>query len=120
MYRTVYLSLGLSEDFGSIAKKGMGGFLALESHIICSSKNSCMKTKLDIVCFTPNSVFLIDQNNDDCAEEKDAPVLLFFFFDFIPSSFLIFLSFSSLSLCISSLLYHASFAPSHLGYACLI
>ena len=52
--------------------KGVGGFLALESHIICSSKKSCMKTKVDIVCFTLNTVFLIYPKNDDCAEEKDA------------------------------------------------
>ena len=42
-------------------KKGWGGCLALESHVICSSKQSCMKTKVDIVCFILNSVFLIDQ-----------------------------------------------------------
>ena len=46
-------------------------FLAVESHIICSLKKSCMKTKVDIVCFTLNSVFLIDPKNDNCAEEKD-------------------------------------------------
>ena len=36
-----------------------------------------MKTKADIVCFTLNSVFLIDQKNDDCSEEKDAHGLFF-------------------------------------------
>ena len=49
------ISLGLREDFGSIAKKGVGGgFLALKSHIICSTKKSCVKTKADIVCFSLN------------------------------------------------------------------
>ena len=88
------ISLGRPEDFGSIAKRGWGGFLALKSHIICSSKKSCMKTKVDIVCFSLNSVFLIDQKkkkkkNDDCAEEKDAHGLLFVFFfcDLVPIFF---------------------------------
>ena len=54
------MSLGLSDDFGSIAKMVVGGFLALKSHIICSSKKSCMKTNVDIVCFSIKSVFLID------------------------------------------------------------
>ena len=49
-----------------------GGFLALKSHIICSSKTSCMETKAVIVCFYLNSVFLIDPKNDDCADEKNA------------------------------------------------
>ena len=37
-----------------------------------------MKTKVDTVCFTLNSVFLIDPKNDDCVEEKDAHGLLCF------------------------------------------
>ena len=118
------ISLGLPEDFGSIAKKGVGGgFLALKSHIICSSKKSCMKIKVDIVCFSLNSIFLIDPKNDDCAEGKDAHGFLFFFFFFaIWSPFfpLLFFSFSPLCLFLSSPLCHASFAPSHLGYAHLI
>ena len=39
-------------------KGGGGGFLALESQIICSSKKSCMKTKA--VSFTLNSVLPTD------------------------------------------------------------
>ena len=55
------ISLGLPKDFGSILKKGGGGgFLALKSHIICSSKKSCMKIKVNIMCFSLNSIFLID------------------------------------------------------------
>ena len=47
-----------------------------------------MKIKVDIGCFTLNNVFLIDPKNDDCAEEKDAHGLLFFFrFDPSFSSF---------------------------------
>ena len=38
------ISLGLPEDFGSVAKRGWGGYLALESHLICSSIKSCLKT----------------------------------------------------------------------------
>ena len=82
-----------------------------------------MKIKVDIVCFSLNSIFLIDPKNDDCAEEKDAHGLLFFFFflRFGPHFFpLLFFSFSPLSLFLSSPLYHASFAPSHLGCAHLI
>ena len=82
LFFTSCLSLGLPEDFGSIAKRGWGGLLALKSPIICSSIKSCMKTKGDMVCFTLNSVFLIVQKNDDCAEEKDAGLLVFFFFFF--------------------------------------
>ena len=60
LFFTFCIFLGLP-DFGSIAKKGgEGGILALESQIICSLKKSCMKTKVDIVSFTLNSVFLID------------------------------------------------------------
>ena len=70
-----------------------------ESHLICLSKASCMKTKVDIECFTLNSVFLIGPKHDDCAEEEDA---------------------HGLSLFLSSPLYRASFASSHLGYAHLI
>ena len=100
-------------------KGGGGGFLALKSHIICSFKQSCMKTKADIVCFSLNSVFLIDPENDDCVEEKDAQ-WLFVSCDFVPNFSLLFFSFSPLSLFLSSPLYHAPFAPSHLGYAHLI
>ena len=56
-----------------------GGCLAVGSHIICSSKKACMKTKVDIVCFTLNIVFLIDRKNDDCAAEKDEHGLRFCF-----------------------------------------
>ena len=98
-------------------KRGGGRFLALKSHIICSSKKSCMKTKVDIVCFTVNSVFLIDPKNDDCTEEKMRTDFFSFLFLWSPifSS-----SFSPFSLFFSSPLYHASFTPSHLGYAHLI
>ena len=100
------LSLGLPEDFGSIANRGRGGLLALESPIICSSIKSCMKTKGDMVCFTLNNVFLIVQKHDDCAEEKDAGLLgvffvvvflLFFFFFFF---FYCFSFFSFLFVCV--------------------
>ena len=115
--------LRTARGFWKYCKKGGGGgLLALKIHIICSSKKSCMKTNVDIVCFSLSSMFLIDPKNDDCAEEKDAHGLFFFFFfcDLIPNFFLLFFSFSPLSLFLSSLLYHASFAPSHLGYAHLI
>ena len=114
--------LRTARGFWKYCKKGGGGgFLALKSHIICSSKKSCMKTKVDIVCFSLNSIFLIDPKNDDCAGEKDAHKRLFFFFcDLVPIFFLLFFSFSPLSLFLSSPLYHASFAPSRLGYAHLI
>ena len=126
---TLYI-LTTARRFWKYCKKGGGGgFLALKSRIICSSEKSCMETKADIVCFSLNSVFLIDKENDDCAEEKDAHGLLFFFFcDLVPNFFLLFFSFSplslflssSLSLFLSSPLYHAPFAPSHLRYAHLI
>ena len=117
------ISLGLPEDFGSIAKKGVGsGFLDLKNHIICSSKKSCMETKADKVCFSLNSVFLIDPKNDDCAGEKDAHG--FPFFSFFPPFFSIWspivCSFSSLFLLFLSFsLYHASFAPFDLDLAAL-
>ena len=69
MFSFFLTSLGLPEDFGSIAKRVWGGFLTHGTHIICSSKTSCMKTKVDIVCFTLNIVFLIDPKNDGCAED---------------------------------------------------
>ena len=66
------ISLGLPEDFGIVAKRGLGQYLTLESHLICSLLKSCMKTKVETVCFTLNSVFLIGPKNDHCTEEKDA------------------------------------------------
>ena len=115
------ISLGLPEEFGSIAKKGVGvDFLALKSHI-CSSKKSCMKTKVDIVCFSLNSVFLIDPKKWRLRKGKRCTGFFFFFFAIWSQIlFLLFFSFSPLSLFLSSPLYHASFAPSHLGYAHLI
>ena len=122
-YNLIFLwyILRTARGFWKYCKKGGGGgFLALKSHTIYSTKRSCLETKADIVCFSLNSVFLFDPKNDDCAEEKDAHRLLFFFFLFFAIWSPIFYSFSSLSLFLSSPLYHASFAPSHLGYAHLI
>ena len=83
------ISLGLPADFGSVAKGDGGGYLALETHITCSSIKSCMKMKVNIVCFSLNLKI------DDCAEEKDAHgLLLFLQFDprFIPHVLLFFSS----------------------------
>ena len=112
------ISLGLSEDFGSIAKRGRGRFLAHRSHIICSSKTSCTKRKVSIVCFTLNSIFLIDKRMTTAQRKKIR--MDFFFCDLIPSCFLLFFSFSPLFLFLSSPLYYPSLVPSHLGYAHLI
>ena len=82
-----FLYLRTARGFLKYCKKGGGGgFLAFKSHIICASKKSCMKIKVDIVCFSLNSIFLIDPKNDDCAEEKDVHGLLLFFFfcDLVP------------------------------------
>ena len=93
--------LRTARGFWKHCKKGVGWILALESHTFCSSKNILHENKflglglglVDIVCFTLNSVFLIDLKNNDCAEEKDAHGS-FFLLLFDPL-FLIFLSFFS-------------------------
>ena len=90
-------------------KQGGGGYLVIESHLICSSIKSCMKTKVDIGCFILNSVFLTGPKDEDCAEEKGVHGLPFFF-QFDPQFFSSF----------SSPFYHASSMPSHLGYAHLV
>ena len=112
------ISLRFPEDFGSIGR-GWGGFIALESHIICSSNKSCMKTKEDIVCFTLNSIFLIDKKWRLRIGKRCVRTSLFFAIWF-PICFSFSSLFSPLSLFCSSPLYHASFAPSHLRYAYLI
>ena len=115
--------LRTARGFWKYCKKG-GGLLALKSHIICSSKKSCLKRKVDIVCFSLSSLFLIDPKMTTAQRKKMRTDFFFFFFFFFaiwsPIFFLLFFSFSPLSLFLSSPLYHASFAPSHLGYAHLI
>ena len=73
--------LRTARGFWRYCKKGGGdGFLALKSHIICSSKKSCMKTKADIVCFSLNSVFLIEKKKRTTAQRKKMRTDFFFFF----------------------------------------
>ena len=93
-----------------LQRRGRGGYLALESHIICSSIRSCMESKVDVVCYTLNSIFLIGPKMMTAQRKK---MRTDFFCDLIPD-------FSSFSSSFFSALYHASFAPSHLGYAHLV
>ena len=44
----ICISSGLPRDFGSVEKGGWGGYLDLESHLLCSAIIYYMKTKLDI------------------------------------------------------------------------
>ena len=63
--------LRTARGFWKYCKKGGGGgLLALKSHIICSSKKSCMKTKVDIVCFSLSSLFLIDPKMTTAQRKK--------------------------------------------------
>ena len=87
-------------------KRGGGGCLALKSHIICSSKKSCVETKADIVCFSLNNVFLIDPKMTTTQRKKVRTDFFFFLFfcDFFFFAIWspIFSSFSSLFLLFPS------------------
>ena len=76
-----FISVGLPEEFGSVAKKGVGWIFSL----ICPSIIYYMETKVDtvythVVDFALNSVFLIGPK-----------MTIFFFLDLIPI-FLLFFS----------------------------
>ena len=116
LYVLVYI-LRTARSFWKDCKKkkkkrvgGGGGYFALESHPMCSSIISYMKTKVDIVGFTLKSV-----KNDDCAEENNTHCFFVFLLRFDLRLFLLFVYLPPLFSSFSSL--PRILSPSYLGFS---